>query len=199
MNNVLFDLKNNSQIVEGIYSTGLEGLYYIDRFINQDERGFFCQTSIARLDQVLGERFQVVQVNHSMSKKNVIRGFHAEDWNKLVFVLTGEAFCTIADIDRNSKTYTHSVSIRLGQSNSSLSGALFITKGLANSICVLQEPVNYMYLVDQEYQSRDKSKDQAINLFDPQLSINWPIPKQQMIISDRDQNAINLEQISVGS
>ena len=66
------------------------------------------------------------------------------------------------------------------------------SKGLGNSLCVVNGPVDYLYAVDALYRERDTSGDQAISLFDPELAIPWPISREQMIISERDKQSVNL-------
>jgi dTDP-4-dehydrorhamnose 3,5-epimerase-like enzyme len=55
--------------------------------------------------------------------------------------------------------------------------------------------MNYIYAVDELYHNRSAADDQAVSLFDPQLGVKWPIPKDQMIISDRDKSAIFLKDL----
>jgi dTDP-4-dehydrorhamnose 3,5-epimerase-like enzyme len=74
-----------------------------------------------------------------------------------------------------------------------LSGCLFIDRGIANSVCVIDGPLDYIYCVDALYQDRDRADDVAISLFDPQLQIDWPLAKADMIISKRDSHARNLK------
>lgn len=164
-----------------IHKTGLEGLLIIDRPIFPDSRGFFREA--VRLNELeeLGIDFKPVQVNHSVSVPGVIRAIHAEQWNKLVYPVTGEIFIAIVDIRPESKTFGQVETFNFNDDNRKL---LYIPVGFANSICVVgKEPVNYIYLVDQYYTGQDI---RAITWNDPDLAIDWPI--KDPIISERDQN-----------
>jgi len=109
-----------------------------------------------------------------------------------VTVTGGVSFSAIADVRPDSKTFGKVETFLLGVGDQVLKGSLFIQAGIANSVCVITSPVDYMYCVDKLYKDRDKAGDQAIFLFDPDLNISWPIPKNQMILSDRDKTAVTL-------
>jgi dTDP-4-dehydrorhamnose 3,5-epimerase len=144
------------------------------------------------LEAIIGYQFKIQQINQARSMENVIRGIHCENWNKLVTVTSGSCFCAIADVKKTSPTYKKTETFMLGDGDQDLSGSLFITKGLGNSLCVVKGPVDYLYAVDALYRDRDKSGDQAVSLFDPELNIEWPIKQEDMIISDRDKSAVTL-------
>lgn len=174
----------------------INDLKFFKQNLHADNRGFYTQLSIIpEIETQIGQKFDVKQVNLSCSKKNVIRGFHAEDWNKLATVISGKAFCAFADIRPDSPTFGQTQTITLGMVENLENFSVFIPKGVANSFLVLEEPVNYLYCVDQIYAQRDKSKDKAINLFDPDLNIDWPIAKENMIISQRDKNSVTLKEL----
>lgn len=129
----------------------------------------------------IGVNFYPVQINHSLSEPNVIRALHAEQWNKLVYPVTGSIFIAIVDIRPESKTFGQVETFNMSQNDRQL---LYIPVGFANSICVVgNEPVNYIYLVDQYYTGQDT---RAIAWDDPDLAIDWPV--KNPIISERDQN-----------
>ncbi len=190
-----FSPEDHLEISENIFRTKIEGLYFISKQNRHDDRGFFNQITIPPIEQAIGQEFTIKQINHSHSKTNVTRGFHAENWNKLICVTSGLAYCAIADIRPDSPTYSQSVTFLLGLDEEAANGSIFIVSGLANSFCVLKGPVDYMYAVDQLYSQRDTSGDLAISLFDPDININWPISRQDMILSQRDQDSIPLKQL----
>ena len=66
--------------------------------------------------------------------------------------------------------------------------------GVGNSICAVKGPADYLYLVDRLYANRDKSGDMAISIFDPDINIEWPIKKEEMVISERDTNTVTLRE-----
>lgn len=183
------------KVSEFVYKTDIPGLYFIEHKTFEDERGFYSELyRIPEIDALNSLQFAVKQVNLSLSHTNVIRGFHAENWNKLITVFTGEAYCVLVDVRPESPSFGRSELFTLGDSKSSLKGSLFVRAGIANSLLVLSGPANYFYCVDQLYAERDTSNDVAISLFDPDLNIDWPIPREQMIMSERDKNSISLKE-----
>jgi dTDP-4-dehydrorhamnose 3,5-epimerase len=181
-------------IKKNIYQTPLSGLYYLSHTIFPDDRGYFTQLSeIPDLESVTQVNFSVAQINLATSNTNVVRGFHAENWHKLVHVLSGAAYCALADVRPDSTTFGQVVNFTLSMDKSKgLPGSLFISPGIANSICVLEGPVNYLYHVNALYKDRNPADDIAISVFDPDLHVSWPIPKKDMILSERDLSAITL-------
>jgi dTDP-4-dehydrorhamnose 3,5-epimerase len=179
-----------TQVAERIHQTPINGVYFIEHTIHQDNRGFFAELAlISDLNQVLKQEFTIKQVNLARSEVNVARGFHYEDWNKLVTIIHGHAFCALVDIRSDSSTFGQSITLTLGENGNSLQGNLYIPQGVANSYCVVKGPLDYLYGVDKLYRDRVPSDNGSISLFDPDLKISWPIPKEKMIISERDQNA----------
>lgn len=188
---------DENKLQDGVYKTSINGLLYIDRPIHTDNRGFFSEVvKIPELEQIIGTEFVVKQVNHARSEKNVVRGIHAEGWNKFVFVLTGLAFSAIVDVRPDSETFGKKEYFLLGSGEYALTGCLFLPSGVGNSVCILEGPVDYLYLVDRLYKDRDASGDVAISIFDPDLQIPWPVAKEDMIISERDTNTITLREKS---
>ncbi len=174
---------------EIIKQTSIPGLLLVNRPIANDGRGFFRE--IARLNELkelAGIDFTPVQFNHSKSLPKVIRALHGENWNKLVYPITGKVFVAIVDIREDSPTFAKVETFTFDDNNRV---ALFIPKGLANSICVVgNEPVNYIYIVDAYY---DGSDTQAIVWDDPDLNIDWPI--KDPILSERDQRNPTLREL----
>ncbi|HCH59283.1 MAG: dTDP-4-dehydrorhamnose 3,5-epimerase [Candidatus Amesbacteria bacterium GW2011_GWA2_47_11b] len=173
--------------------TSLPGLFVLERPTFTDNRGFFREVfHLNELEDVLGYSFHPVQWNHSRSLPNVIRALHAENWNKLVYPVSGEIFIAIVDIRPDSSTFKKSETFIINDTNRN---ALFISKGLANSICVIgNTPVDYIYLVDAYYDGKDT---RAVAWNDPDLAIPWPI--KNPTISDRDRTNPRLRDLSTAS
>lgn len=183
------------EVQPGIFKTVIGGLYYLAYSFAADERGFFAEVGHShKIEAVTGRPFKIAQINHSRSQANVARGLHAEGWNKLVTVINGLAFSSLADVRPDSPTFAKVELFELGPDNGGLKGSLYISSGIANSVCVLKAPVDYIYCVDKLYADRDKAGDQAISLFDPDLNIPWPLDRSKMIISERDKTAVFLRQ-----
>lgn len=162
--------------------TSLKGLYKVERETNVDERGFFREVfHLDELEEVVGEKINFIQMNHSLSKPNVLRALHGEHWNKLIYPVTGKMFAAVVDIRPQSETFGKH---EIFQFTPEDRYALFIPVGFANSICNIgEEDVNYVYLVDKYYDGSDTT---AIAFDDPDLGIDWPI--KDPILSQRDKN-----------
>lgn len=165
-----------------VKQTNLKGLFKVERQTHFDERGFFREVfHLDELEEIIGGKINFIQMNHSLSKPQVIRALHAENWNKLVYPVTGEMFAAVVDIRPDSATFGKVETFTFSKDDKY---ALFIPTGFANSICVTgTEDVNYIYLVDKYYDGTDTT---AITWDDPDLAIDWPV--KNPIISQRDKN-----------
>jgi dTDP-4-dehydrorhamnose 3,5-epimerase len=185
--------ENEQQLPSGLFSTPFAGMYFLPFQSAADERGFYAELfRLPELNSELKESFGIQQVNLSYSLTHVIRGFHAENWRKLITILTGTAFCAFADFRQNSDTFGQVFTALVGESG--IKGSFFLPAGIGNSFCVTQGPVNYVYAVDQLYKSRDTNGDVAVSLFDPDLQVPWPISREEMILSQRDRAAITFKE-----
>ena len=172
-----------------ITKTSIPGLLIVDRPVFTDNRGFFREVfRLNDLEKEIGMEFKIVQSNHSRSLPGVVRALHAENWNKLVYPLTGKAFSAIVDIRPDSPTFGK---VETFEFDGEKPRAIFVPKGLANSVCVVgDEPVDYVYLVDAYYDGKDT---RAVAWNDPDLNIKWPI--ENPIISERDKNNPTLREM----
>lgn len=183
------------QAAKGIYKTAIDGLLYIEQSLFPDNRGFFSEiVRLPEIEAVTGQSFNVRQVNHARSEQNVVRGIHAEGWNKCTFITRGKALCALIDVRPTSNTFLKKEYFLLGEGEGALHGVLFLPSGIGNSLSVIEGPVDYIYLVDRLYKDRDPAGDVAISLFDPDIAVEWPIDRESMIISKRDENAITLRE-----
>lgn len=183
----------DKKVATGIFKTSINGLYYIAHSTYKDDRGFFSELArIPELEKVIGQQFIVKQINQACSEVNVIRGIHAEDWNKYITLTTGVCFSAVVDTRPESETFGNKEYFLLGYGDGVLDGSLYIPARAGNSACIVEGPVNYVYFVDKLYKDRDPSGDVAISLFDPDINVPWPIPREQMIISERDLKALTL-------
>lgn len=191
-----YNASDEKLIEERIYRTKIDGLYFVEHSVFDDQRGYYAELSvIPDIEKVIGKRFEVKQINMAQSKTNVVRGMHAEDWNKLVTVFGGRVFCALADVRPDSDTYKQVEIFLLGEDEDCVKGSIFINKGIANSLCVQRGPIDYLYCVDELYRERDKRNDQAISVFDPVFEIEWPIERDVMILSERDRASVNLNEL----
>lgn len=174
--------KSAEKFTSFIKETSIPGLFVIEMPTYKDDRGFFRENvRLNALQKVSKIGFNVKQWNHARSKPGVIRALHAEGWNKLVYPVTGKMFSALVDIRPESPTFGK---IETFEFDENTHKALFIPKGVANSICVTgKKTVDYFYLVDAYYDGKDTT---AVAWDDPDLAIKWPVKKP--IISDRDRN-----------
>lgn len=191
-----FKQSNKNKISDSLYKTSINGLFFIPHKYFPDERGFYSELArTPEIDEQTGEVFTPKQFNQSRSNENVVRGIHAEGWNKLVSVTNGACFCALVDLRKNSPTYGAHETLVLGTTLDEYRGSIYISKGIGNSFCVIDGPADYVYAVDAIWSERNKSEDVSINLFDPDINILWPIPKDQMIFSQRDLDSVNLKDL----
>ena len=150
-----------------------------------DERGFFRQTyQVAEIDEALGREVRFRQGNHSHSVPGVLRGFHAEPWDKCVYVVRGHAMAAIADIRPDSPTFGEVRTFMLGEPPHGERIRLFISEGLANSFVTLGETdVDYLYDVTDYWQAGVTQP--AVAWDDPDLAVDWPL--ENPILSDKDR------------
>lgn len=172
-----------------IRETSIPGLLIIERPVFRDERGFFKEIiRLNELEKATGIKFNLKQWSHSFSKPRVIRALHAENWNKIVYPVTGKMFAAVVDIRPDSKTFAKVEEFNFDGKEHK---ALFVPKGLANSICVVgREPVHYLYIVDAYYDGSDTT---ALAWDDPDLNINWPV--KNPILSERDRKNPTLREL----
>jgi dTDP-4-dehydrorhamnose 3,5-epimerase len=169
----------------------LEGLWVLERPTHEDARGFFREVFQAReLETAVGRSVTFLQVNHSRSGFNVLRGLHAEDWDKLVYVPRGEVFTALADIRPRSTTFGRVETFWLGERNRT---TLFVPRGLAHGYLVVSEEADYVYQVTAYYDGTDT---RAVAWDDPDLAVPWPT--RTPILSTRDQQNPTLRDLLAG-
>lgn len=166
-----------------VHETSIEGLLVVRWPTQVDERGFFRQTM--QLDELRGALRRNVtfrQANHARSAPGVLRGFHAEPWDKCVQVTRGTAFAAVADTRPDSPTFTRVETFHLGDVEDGRI-RLFITSGLANAYCAYgDDDVDYLYDVTEPFREVDK---QAVAYNDPVLNVDWPVADPILSAADR--------------
>lgn len=186
------------EIAENIFKTKIEGLFYFKYRKFLDERGFFCQVLEPERIRAAGINpdFTIKQVNLSVSKSKIARGIHTEGWNKLITVVQGHAFCALSDVRPDSPTYKNVEYFDfIADPQNEWGEGLYISKKIGNSVCAIEGPMHYLYGVDMLYHERNKADDLAVSIFDPDLNIEWPFPKEELIISQRDIDSVTLREL----
>ncbi len=168
---------------DNIKKTKIEGLLVIERPTFPDERGFFREVfRFNEFKDFSGINFKPVQVNHSLSHPGVLRGIHAEGWNKIIYPVTGSVFIALTDVRPDSETFGKYETFSIDTEREHK--AFYVPKGVANSVCVTGErDVHYLYIVDAYYDGEDTT---AVAWDDPDLKIPWPV--KNPVISERDKN-----------
>lgn len=166
-----------------IEKTEIPDLLVYRREVFEDERGFFHEiVELRDLEKVLGKKINVVQANHARSKPGVIRGFHAEPWEKIVYVTKGSVLAVIVDFRTDSPTFGKALKFELGDKTHN---SLYLPKGMGNSMCVLgNEDAEYIYLITEYFEGKDTP---AVFYNDPVITKQfggWPI--ENPIVSEKD-------------
>jgi dTDP-4-dehydrorhamnose 3,5-epimerase len=152
------------------HNTSIQGLLVIRWPDCEDSRGFFRQSyQVREISEALGRNVFFAQGNHSRSHARVLRGFHAEPWDKCVYVARGTATCVVADIRPDSPTFGRTESFILGDPPGERI-RLFVSKGLCNAVYCHTE-VDYLNEVSEEF---DSSHRGGIIWDDPDLAVAWP-------------------------
>ncbi len=169
-----------------IIKTKIPGLLIIEPKLFVDERGYFFESFNQRDFTSAVGNITFVQDNESKSSYGVLRGLHFQlppyAQSKLVRVIEGSVLDIAVDIRKNSPTYGQYVSVELtGESHRQL----FIPKGFAHGFVVLSQQAVFQYKCDEFYHPEAEG---AIAWNDPDLAIDWQIPKEDMILSERDKH-----------
>jgi dTDP-4-dehydrorhamnose 3,5-epimerase len=135
----------------------------------------------------VGRPVGFVQQNHARSRRDVLRGLHAEAWDKLIYVPHGRVFNAVADIRPDSATFGKVACFELGGDDRI---ALFLPTGVANGYCVLTDEADYLYLVTRYY---DGSDTRGVMWDDPDLAVPWPV--NAPILSRRDRENPSLREL----
>lgn len=165
-----------------VRETVIPGFYEINLVLHGDNRGWFKENYQREKLEALGlPHFEIVQNNMSFNaERGATRGLHAEPWEKFISLANGKVFCAWVDL-RKGDSFGKVLTMELTPEK-----AVFVPRGVANSYQTLEDNITYTYLVNEHWSA--DAKYAAVNLFDPALGIEWPIGKDQAIVSDKDLN-----------
>ena len=167
-----------------IIKTGIEGLLILEPRIFQDARGYFFESFSQREFEEKVGPVHFVQDNESMSTYGVMRGLHFQrppyTQTKLVRCVSGRVLDVAVDIRQGSPTYGQHVAVELTAENHR---QFFIPKGFAHGFAVLSETAVFQYKCDEFYHPE---ADAGISILDDSLGIDWRIPTDKAILSDKD-------------
>jgi dTDP-4-dehydrorhamnose 3,5-epimerase len=178
-----------------VEETKLKDCFIIKDTLFEDPRGYFFESfNQQKFNELTRLNVQFVQDNQSQSTKGVLRGLHfqlgAHAQAKLVRVLEGEVLDVAVDIRPNSKTFGQHVAIELTAENET---QLFIPRGFAHGFVVLSDTATFFYKCDNYYH---KLSEGGIIYNDPQLAINWRLPSENLLLSEKDLLLKNVSDIS---
>lgn len=169
-----------------IIQTDIEGVVIIEPTVFGDERGYFFESFSQKEFQEKVCHTVFVQDNESKSKYGVLRGLHFQkppfEQAKLLRVVRGKVLDVAVDIRKNSPTFGRHVSTELSEENKR---QLFIPRGFAHGFAVLSEEVIFQYKCDNYYAPPYEG---AILWNDPQLNIDWKLPADALLLSEKDKN-----------
>jgi dTDP-4-dehydrorhamnose 3,5-epimerase len=168
-----------------IESTHIDGLYIIMPRVFEDARGYFFESYNESVFAANGFSYRWVQDNQSSSTRGVIRGLHYQApphaQTKLIRVLQGSILDVAVDIRNGSPTYGQHVALELSAANKK---QFLIPPGFAHGFSVLSEKAEVLYKCDQFYH---KDSEGGLLFDDPALGIDWKIPADEVILSDKDR------------
>ena len=169
-----------------IKKTKICGLTIIKPKIFSDKRGYFYEPFNKSEFQKHFGNVNFVQDNESKSTKGVLRGFHFQkppfEQAKLVRCINGKVLDIALDLRKESNTYGRYEKVILSGENKK---QLFIPRGFAHAYLVLSQTALFSYKVDNKYAP---DYDCGVIWNDKDLSIDWPLEKSDLIISDKDKN-----------
>lgn len=167
-----------------IIKTAIEGVLIIEPDVYGDSRGYFFESWSQRIFNSLVRPVNFVQDNESMSSYGVMRGLHFQRppfaQSKLVRCVKGAVLDVAVDIRKGSSTYGQHVAVELTEDNHR---QIFIPRGFAHGFAVLSETSVFQYKCDEFYHPE---ADGGISILDHSLGIDWRIPTEKALLSEKD-------------
>ena len=165
--------------------TGIPGLLVFEPKIFRDERGYFFESFNAKTFEETGIKRNFVQDNQAFSSYGIVRGLHYQlaplAQSKLVRAIQGEVLDVVVDVRSGSPTFGKQFSIVLSSENQK---QLYVPRGFAHGYSVLSDTALFFYKCDNYY-NREAERGIAYN--DVTLQIDWKIPADKMILSEKDK------------
>ena len=168
-----------------VIKTEIPGVLIIEPKVFGDARGYFLESFNAKeFAEKTGLNINFVQDNESMSTYGVMRGLHFQrppfTQSKLVRCVKGAVLDVAVDIRKGSPTYGQHVAVELTEDNHR---QFFVPRGFAHGFAVLSETAVFQYKCDNFYAPQ---ADGGISIQDDSLGIDWKIPTEKAILSDKD-------------
>lgn len=167
-----------------VIKTEIEGVVIIEPKVFCDARGYFFESWSQKDFDELVRPIKFVQDNESMSTYGVMRGLHFQrppfTQSKLVRCVKGAVLDVAVDIRKGSPTYGKHVAVELTEDNHR---QFFVPRGFAHGFAVLSETAVFQYKCDNFYAPQ---ADGGISILDDSLGIDWRIPTDKAILSEKD-------------
>ncbi|WP_417865357.1 dTDP-4-dehydrorhamnose 3,5-epimerase [Xanthomarina gelatinilytica] len=165
--------------------TKLQDCFILEPKIFEDHRGYFFESfNQNQFNTLTNTNTRFVQDNESFSTKGVLRGLHYQIGEhaqaKLVRVIQGRVLDVAVDLRAGSPTFSQYVAVELTETNKK---QLFIPRGFAHGFVVLSDTAIFSYKCDNFY---NKESEGGIIYNDPSLNINWQLPEDFLIVSEKD-------------
>lgn len=172
-----------------VVKTNIKGLVIIELKVFGDARGYFFESYSQLEFNEKVQKINFVQDNESMSSYGVMRGLHFQEppftQSKLVRCVKGAVLDVAVDIRKGSPTYGQHLAIELTEENHR---QLFVPRGFAHGFAVLSQTAIFQYKCDNFYSPQ---ADGGISILDPSLGIDWQIPTDKALLSEKDlKNAL---------
>lgn len=165
--------------------TPIADLFLYKPKVFKDLRGSFFESYNASHFEAQGISSRFVQDNRSVSQKGTLRGLHLQVGDfaqaKLVSVLQGHVYDVAVDLRPSSPTFKKWYGIHLKAEEPA---SLYIPRGFAHGFLVLSDTAEFFYKVDNFY---NKASERGIAYNDADLNITWPLPEEQLILSEKDK------------
>ncbi len=176
-----------------IIKTGIEGVVIIEPRVFPDPRGYFFESYNRKAFEEAVGHVDFVQDNESRSSYGVVRGLHFQKGEhaqaKLVRVVSGSVLDVAVDIRKGSPTFGKHVAVELSGENHL---QFFLPRGMAHGFSVLSKEAVFQYKCDNFY---CPASEGAIAWDDPEIGIDWRIPKEDVILSEKDSHHPLLSEI----
>ena len=167
-----------------VIKTAIEGVVIIEPKVFKDQRGYFFESFSQREFEAKVRKINFVQDNESMSSYGVMRGLHFQrppyTQSKLVRCVRGKVLDVAVDIRKGSPTYGQHVAVELSEDNHR---QFFVPRGFAHGFAVLTDTAVFQYKCDNFYAPQ---ADGGISIKDESLGIDWKIPTDKAILSEKD-------------
>ena len=171
--------------------TEIKDCFIIKPTVFSDNRGYFFESfNEQKFNQITGLEIHFVQDNQAKSDRGILRGLHfqkgAHAQAKLVRVLQGKVIDVAVDLRKDSPTYLQHIAVELSAENNL---QLFVPRGFAHGYSVLEDNTVFGYKCDNYY---NKEAEGGVFYADPKLNINWQLNEDEIILSEKDKQLMNL-------